>query len=591
MAAMLRRLAVFISCALVAVPAVVATAGPAGAGGLVVREIQIDQPGPLGAVTVIGDSVLVGASYSPSLPVRLADLGWGPIRFRASGGGSTGHHLDRRHEASLTNWIRWWRDGGWDAPTVMVNLGANDAGLCSGNVNRCAAAIRYLLDEIGPDRTVVWGKVTHLYASHANAWNTALEQVAAERTNLRLWDWPAAQQAHGIALSGDRIHLGGTAPYVKRSAVMAQEITDLVAVARPVAAVSTPPTSTATPATYEPVTPQRLLDTRRDPGLRGRPVAAGRQLRIALSGKVPTGTTAVAVGITATGTTADGYVTVWPCADDAPDASMVNTQAGRDRAAQAVVAASNVLCIRSSTATHLLVDLQGAFTTAGTGGRLRAVAPRRVVDTRGTGRTREVAFSAPSGATAVAVTVTVTDPTGSGYVSTHACGADPGNTSVVNMTSGETVAGTAYVPTGRDGRVCVTASTDTHLVVDLTGSFHRGNTGLRFVPVPPTRLLDTRRGTGGWQGLHGRSQTVDVIAAPTGAQAVTGTLTQIGPATDGHLSATPCLQRSDTSSVNTRRGGVMAAAVTVQVSSQRRLCITASTPGYTAFDLTGYWRR
>ena len=592
MAGVMRRLAFLtVAAATAALPAL--APGPtAQAGGVVVREIEITEPGPLGPVTVVGDSVLVGAAYAPSLPVRLAELGWGPIRFRASGGGSTGFHLDDRHEASLRNWVRWWRERGWDAPTVIVNLGANDAGICSGNVAECAAAIRHMLDQIGPTPTVVWGKITHLNARHAAAWNTALDQVAAERTNLLLWDWPTAQQVHGIALSGDRIHLGGKAPYAKRSAVMAQEITDLVAVARPEpSAVTALPRAATRPATYEPVAPRRLLDTRRDPLLQGRPVAAGRQLRISLTGKVPRGTTAVAVGITATGTTADGDVRVWSCAGDAPETSMLTTAAGGDRAAQAVVAASDALCLRSSTATHLVVDLQGAFTSAATGSRLRAVTPRRLIDTRGSTTTRQVSFNAPSGATAVAITVTATEPRGTGYVSAHACGGDADVTSLVNMLPGDTVAGTAFVATGRDGRVCVTASTDTHLMVDLTGSFHRGTSGLRFVAVAPTRVLDTRRGTGGWRGLHGRGQRLDLIAAPAGAEAVTGTLTQIAPATQGHLSATPCTDGGNTSSVNTARGQVRAVSVTVQVSAQRRLCVTASTPGQTAFDLTGYWRR
>jgi len=586
-----RRLLPFVIAALAGALAVAATPGPTQADGIVVREIVIDDLGPLGPVTVIGDSVLVGASYSPSLPVRLAELGWGPIRFRASGGGSTGFHLDDRHEASLRNWVRWWRAFGWDAPTVIVNLGANDAGICSGNTARCAAAIRHLMDQIGPGPTVVWGKITHLYASHSGAWNAALDQVAAERPNLILWDWPTAQVVHGIGLSGDRIHLAGTAPYVKRSAVMAQEITDLVAVARPQAsATAVLPAPAAEPATYMPASPQRLLDTRLDPGLRGRPVAAGRALRIALQGKVAPGTTAVAVGITSTGTTAPGYVTIWPCDGPAPEASAVNTVVGGDRTAQAVVAATNVVCIRSSTATHLVVDLQGSFASGSGGSRLQPITPRRVIDTRATGRARQVSFAAPAGATAVAVTVTATGPATDGILSAHPC-SKAADSPVVSVTAGGTAAGTAYVPSGADGRVCVTASNDTDIVVDLTGSFHRGSTGLRFVPVAPTRLLDTRLGTGGWRGFHGRGQTLDLVAGPSGAQAVTGTLTHIAPTAQSHLSASPCPQAGGTSSVNTAPGQVMAVSLTVGVSSQRRLCVTASAPGHTAFDLTGYWRR
>lgn len=589
MACMIRRSAFLVFVALVMALMATESPRPVAAGGLAVEQIEITEPGPLGPVTVIGDSVLVGASYSPSLPVRLAELGWGPIRFRASGGGSTGFHLDDRHEASLRNWVRWWRERGWDAPTIIVNLGANDAGICSGSTTRCAAAIRHLLDQIGPEPTVVWGKITHLYPGHATAWNTALDQMAAQRPNLVLWDWPVAQITHGIALSGDRIHLAGRAPYVRRSGIMAQEITDLLAVARPVTPAATVrfPAAANAPTTYVASAPLRLLDTRREPW----PIAAGQRVRIRLADHVPARTAAVAVGITATGSLADGYVTAWSCDGAAPDASVVNISAGRDRAAQAVVAATTTLCVRSSSATHLLVDLQGVFTTDTSGSRLRPITPRRVIDTRSSGRATSLAFAAPTGATAVAVTLTATGARTGGYLSAYPCGGSPGNTSVVNVTPGDTVAGSTYVAVGRNGRVCIDAVADSDVVVDLTGSFHRGTTGLRFVPSAPTRLLDTRTGTGGWVGLHGRNQTLDLVAGPVGAQAVTGTLTQISPATSGFVTAAPCSTTPDTSNVNTARGGVMAASVTVAVSAQRRLCVTASTPGHTAFDLTGWWRR
>lgn len=588
MTAVTHRSAVLLVSALLALVMAVSPPPPVIAGGLVVEQIEIAEPGPLGPVTVIGDSVLVGAAYEPSLPSRLADLGWGPIRFRASGGGSTGFHLDDRHEASLRNWVRWWRETGWDAPTVIVNLGANDAGICSGDVARCAAAIRHLLDQIGPGPTVVWGKITHLYAGHANAWNTALEQVAAERTNLVLWDWPAAQVAHGIALSGDRIHLAGRAPYRKRSSVMAQEITDALtraSVHRGRSVVF--PTASSAASTYTPLLAQRLLDTRRTAG----PMIPGQRVRIGLTGVVPRGTTAVAVGITTTATAADGYVTVWSCDGPAPESSVLNSAAGLDRSAQAVVTATTALCVRSSTATQLLVDIQGAFTGSSTGTVFRPVTPRRVIDTRASGRAGEVSFTAPRGAQAVAVTVTATGARTPGFVSATPCGTASSTTSMVNVTPGETVAGSAYVTVGSNRRVCIRTSTDTDLLVDLTGSFHRGSDGLRFQSAAPVRVLDTRTGLGGWRGWHGRNQVLDVLAAPSGAQAVTGTLTQVTPATAGFLAAAPCPGTSDTSNVNAAKGAVMAVGVTVAVTTQRRLCITSSTPGHTVFDLTGWWRR
>ena len=88
-------------------------------------------PGPLGPVTVIGDSVLVGASYEPSLPTLLAERGWGPITYprrrRVHGGQlPTGRAARHRPRTGSTGGGR----PGWDPPNVVVNLGSNDVGFC-----------------------------------------------------------------------------------------------------------------------------------------------------------------------------------------------------------------------------------------------------------------------------------------------------------------------------------------------------------------------------------------------------------------------------------------------------------------------------
>jgi hypothetical protein len=50
------------------------------------------------------------------------------------------------------------------------------------------------------------------------------------------------------------------------------------------------------------------------------------------------------------------------------------------------------------------------------------------------------------------------------------------------------------------------------VIVDLTGTF--GDGGLSFVPVRPTRMLDTRNAIGGWSPIHGSGETLDVRVAP-----------------------------------------------------------------------------
>ena len=93
--------AVTASIAVAAVPS-----GPAHAAPI---EIFDSRSGPLGPVTVIGDSILMGAAfYSPTLPSRLVEQGWGPVRLRAGEGYSTGQFSVQLPFRS-SFWITKWR--------------------------------------------------------------------------------------------------------------------------------------------------------------------------------------------------------------------------------------------------------------------------------------------------------------------------------------------------------------------------------------------------------------------------------------------------------------------------------------------------
>ena len=63
--------------------------------------------GPLGPITVIGDSVMLGSViFSPTLSDHLAARGWGPIRVRAGGGYTTGSWNTGEARASYCSPIR-----------------------------------------------------------------------------------------------------------------------------------------------------------------------------------------------------------------------------------------------------------------------------------------------------------------------------------------------------------------------------------------------------------------------------------------------------------------------------------------------------
>jgi hypothetical protein len=555
-------------------------------------QIDITAAGPLGPITVIGDSVLVGAAIEPSLPANLAAAGWGPIRFRAGLGYTAGNFQPAGSTFSAANWIGWWKQAGWDAPNVVVNLGNNDVGFCNSSLSCNANTIRYMMDAIGPGHTVWWSKITRLYTlqAEADAYNGALELVASERDNLRLWDWPAAQVAQALPLSWDFIHLRDPATYRRRSALMSADITAQLAIGVRTGGDAPLPGAAGAPAEYEPLTPVRVRDTR----VAGGRVGAGAIAVFELGPLIPTGTTAVAVNLTAVTPSSAGFMTGFPCGSPAPRASNVNYGSGETRGALAVlpIGADGRLCVTTSATADMIVDLQGAFVDSAS--RLTPTAPQRLVDTRVSGRAATLTLPIPTGnvasITAVSLSLTATDPSRPGYLVAHPCGNVVPAVSNLNFEIGETIAGAAFVPVGAGDAVCITSNVwDTvDVIVDLTGVFSPSG-ALAFTPSAPTRTYDTRDGTGGWTPVHGRSQITDVRVAPPGAAAVTGTLTMVAPAGDGFLTAFGCGDPPTTSNVNAPRAGVLANAVTVGLAASGRLCIRASTATHVVFDTNGWW--
>ena len=73
------------------------------------------------------------------------------------------------------------------------------------------------------------------------------------------------------------------------------------------------------------------------------------------------------------------------------------------------------------------------------------------------------------------------------------------------------------------------------------------------------------------------------------AEAVTGTVTIVSPVTGAFLTAYGCGAQPETSSVNADARLVLANALTVGVSAEGRLCLTASAVTHSLFDTTGWW--
>ena len=168
----------------------VSLTNPDGVAEAAPLQIDITTPGPLGAVTVFGDSVLLGSGFwGPTLPDRLAEGGWGPIKYRAG----EGYNTSGSGGFGATSWLATWRAQGWDAPNVLINLGANDSGFCGSNIECARRRIQDVVDVIGPGHTIWWPQITRFYTKSAeqNNWNRALQEFADNRSDFITWDWPA----------------------------------------------------------------------------------------------------------------------------------------------------------------------------------------------------------------------------------------------------------------------------------------------------------------------------------------------------------------------------------------------------------------
>lgn len=120
----------------------------------------------------------------------------------------------------------------------------------------------------------------------------------------------------------------------------------------------------------------RLLDTR-DAAIE---VEAGEVVRVDTSTAGFDPSAGVVVNLTTVDTEAPGFLTVFPCTDDVPTSSILNTRPGLVVSNAGIVATDDegFVCVFSLTRTHLVVDVMGTVD-----GAFRPVVPFRVFDSRG----------------------------------------------------------------------------------------------------------------------------------------------------------------------------------------------------------------
>ena len=223
------------------------------------------------------------------------------------------------------------------------------------------------------------------------------------------------------------------------------------------------------------ITPTRVLDTRTTKTT----LAAGATVRVNLGSY--SGITAAALNVTVTNPTRAGFITAFPDGVTLPTASNVNYGVGQTTANETVVQVGTdgyVDFTNTSTGSaDLVVDLTGYFTPA-SGATFTAIAPIRWLDTTVSGgESWVVSMMGGLGVpelqnAAIAANVTVTQPTGAGFITAYPDGESLPNVSLLNFAAGQTKANATMAGTG-DGAVDLYVANPVTLVVivDLYGYY------------------------------------------------------------------------------------------------------------------------
>lgn len=399
-------------------------------------------------------------------------------------------------------------------------------------------------------------------------------------------------------------------------------------------------------ATYVPITPNRLVDSRAGTRL-GLTASLSNKVPVSfqVTGRsadpsldIPTGAVAVTGNLTVVDQGSYGYLSLTPARPvGTPATSTLNFPAGDTRANAVTVplGAGGTLWVTfvgvSGKKADVIFDVTGYFAGNSAGATYLPLTPNRILDSRSptrlgmpasltsgtpasfqvTGLSADPELNVPSGAVAVVGNLTAVNEAAGGYFSlTPASPAGLPGTSTINFPAGDTRANAVTVPLGAGGVLWVTfegkVGSHADVIFDVTGYFVPDTSGATYVVLTPNRLVDSRAGTR--LGLAasltskapaefevtGRSGNA-ALNVPSDAVAVTGNLTAVGATSGGYFALTPDDPGGTpaTSTLNFPRGDTRANAVTIPLGSGGGLWVTfvgaTGTHADAVFDVSGYF--
>ena len=235
-------------------------------------------------------------------------------------------------------------------------------------------------------------------------------------------------------------------------------------------------------ADYEGMSPERVLDTRDD-------VAVGHRdtIDVPVAGQagVPGDAEAVAINVTAIAPTAQSYLRVFPAGQTMPEAASLNFQAGQvvgNLVVAEVGDGGEVSLYNHNGEVDVTFDVVGYFPA---GGEFEQVEPARLLDTRNDSQgehdepighrsqiTQTVTgeHGVPEDARAVAVNLTVVDPSNLSHLRVYPTGAERPNAATVNFPAGLNVNNMVIADVGDDGQITIyNRNGSVDLTIDVVG--------------------------------------------------------------------------------------------------------------------------
>jgi hypothetical protein len=384
----------------------------------------------------------------------------------------------------------------------------------------------------------------------------------------------------------------------------------------------------AVPPAVLPLAPARIADTRRSETAvtvdgafeKIGAVAGGTELVLQVGGRagVPADATAAMLNVAAAGATRNGFVTAYPCDSERPTTSNLNFAAGAAASAGGFVALSGDgrACLFVSTTVELIIDVNG-FVPADAS--IESIVPERFLETRAdaaTGTVDGAEFgggripagvtelpvagrgSVDDGATAVMVNITAIRPSSGLFITVFPCGSAQPTAANLNAPAGGVVNNLALARIGENGKVCIFASAETDLVVDVSAFAPEVGS---LVSINPERFIETRPGQetvdgrdqfGRRTGVDGSFNFVSIAgrsSVPAEARGVMLNVAAIRPSASGFVTVYPCGELPNTASVNYAAGSVVSNAVFVALSDPDGwICVYSSADTDLTVDVVGY---